>query len=49
MLEKTLFDHVRIGNLDLKNRMIRSATWEGLVESDGKMPEERCSPKFGQV
>ncbi len=40
MSEKTLFDHVRIGNLDLKNRLIRSATWEGLVESDGKMPEE---------
>jgi 2,4-dienoyl-CoA reductase-like NADH-dependent reductase (Old Yellow Enzyme family) len=36
---KTLFDQTRIGNLKLKNRLIRSATCENLAR-DGHMTEE---------
>ncbi len=32
---KTLFDPIRIGSLILKNRCIRSATWEGIAEPSG--------------
>ncbi len=32
----SLFDPAYIGCLELKNRMIRSATWEGMCESDGR-------------
>ena len=31
-----LFDSVRIGPLRLPNRLVRSATWEGLCEKDGR-------------
>lgn len=37
---KKLFESVRLGNLTLKNRLIRSATWEGLALPDGGIPEE---------
>ena len=36
---KTIFDSVDLGNLHLKNRLIRSATWEGLADEAGHMPE----------
>jgi 2,4-dienoyl-CoA reductase-like NADH-dependent reductase (Old Yellow Enzyme family) len=36
---KSIFDKVTLGKLQLKNRLIRSATWEGLADSDGHMPE----------
>lgn len=32
-----LFQETRIGNLVLKNRFVRSATWEGMAESDGRV------------
>jgi len=32
---KTLFDQTTIKHLDLPNRFIRSATWEGLASTDG--------------
>ncbi len=32
----SLFDQGSIGNLPLKNRMIRSATWEGMCDPDGR-------------
>ncbi|MCF6249163.1 MAG: NADH:flavin oxidoreductase [Desulfobacula sp.] len=32
----SLFDQGSIGNLSLKNRMIRSATWEGMCDPDGR-------------
>ncbi|MBN1475269.1 NADH:flavin oxidoreductase [Candidatus Sumerlaeota bacterium] len=35
----TLFDPVRIGPLELANRTVRSATWEGLAEDDGRATE----------
>lgn len=36
---KNLFDRVKIGNMDIKNRFVRSATWENMTE-DGHMNEE---------
>lgn len=30
-----LFESVRIGSLELKNRFVRSATWEGMANEDG--------------
>lgn len=32
----TLFDEVVIKGVTMRNRMVRSATWEGMCESDGK-------------
>ncbi|MDY0131771.1 MAG: NADH:flavin oxidoreductase [Desulforegulaceae bacterium] len=32
---KQLFEPANIGNLELKNRFIRSATWEGMAEDNG--------------
>jgi len=37
---KTIFEQVALKNLTLKNRLIRSATWEGLAALDGGIPEE---------
>ncbi len=32
---KTLFDHVNINNIELKNRLVRSATWERMADENG--------------
>lgn len=32
---RSLFDPVTIGTLRLPNRLVRSATWEGLCAEDG--------------
>ncbi|MCO1603137.1 oxidoreductase [Desulfosporosinus nitroreducens] len=37
---KTLFDQTTIKHLDLSNRFIRSATWEGLASTDGGVTTE---------
>lgn len=37
---KTLFDKTKIKNMELKNRFVRSATWEGLANEDGHINEE---------
>lgn len=37
---KTLFEPCQIGNLDLKNRLVRSATWENMATEDGHMTKE---------
>ena len=36
---KNLFDAVEMNNLHVKNRLIRSATWEGIAEYDGSIGE----------
>ncbi len=38
-MKKTLFDRVKLGSIELKNRLIRSATWEGLADASGHLPE----------
>ena len=40
---KTIFDAADLGNLHLKNRVIRSATWEALAKSDGGPTDEQLS------
>lgn len=37
---KHIFETAQLGNLVLRNRMIRSATWEGLADEVGHMPEQ---------
>ena len=37
---KTIFDKTTMKNLDLKNRLFRSATWEALADNDGHFDEE---------
>jgi 2,4-dienoyl-CoA reductase-like NADH-dependent reductase (Old Yellow Enzyme family) len=36
MAMKTLYDKVNIGNLELPNRFVRSATWEGMCDEFGR-------------
>ena len=40
MSESVLFHPTRIGSLELPNRFVRSATWEGLAAPDGDCTEE---------
>ena len=35
-----MFEEVQIGQLKLKNRMMRGATWENLATDDGKLTDE---------
>ncbi|MBA7682293.1 NADH oxidase [subsurface metagenome] len=37
---KKLFDKTKINQMELKNRFVRSATWEGLANSDGSCSGE---------
>jgi len=37
---KKLFDKTKINQTELKNRFVRSATWEGLANSDGSCSAE---------
>ena len=37
---KKVFEAVQLGNLSLKNRLVRSATWEGIARPDGSVTEE---------
>ncbi|MBR7069919.1 MAG: NADH:flavin oxidoreductase [Oxalobacter sp.] len=37
---KKLFETARLGNLILKNRLVRSATWEGLALPDGGITDQ---------
>ncbi|MBQ7705768.1 MAG: NADH:flavin oxidoreductase [Selenomonadaceae bacterium] len=37
---KKIFEPVEMKNLQLKNRLIRSATWEGIADSDGCIDEK---------
>lgn len=36
----SVFDAITVGCVPLKNRLIRSATWEGRAETDGRMNED---------
>jgi 2,4-dienoyl-CoA reductase-like NADH-dependent reductase (Old Yellow Enzyme family) len=37
---KQLFERTKINQMELKNRFVRSATWEGMANSDGSCSEE---------
>ena len=37
---KNIFDAIEMKNLKLKNRLIRSATWEGIAKLDGSIDNE---------
>lgn len=37
---KSLFEEVKLGNIVLKNRFIRSATWENMTTKDGHLTKE---------
>jgi len=39
----TLFDETSINGMTLKNRLVRSATWEGMCNTDGKPTEKLIS------
>lgn len=37
---KHIFEPVKLNSIELKNRLIRSATWEGIANPDGSVTEE---------
>ena len=37
---KYLFEKTTIKNMSLKNRFVRSATWEGLANADGHINDD---------
>lgn len=37
---KKIFEEIQLNNLTLKNRLVRSATWEGIADPDGSVAEE---------
>ncbi len=37
---KNIFDKVALKNLRVKNRLVRSATWEGIAEIDGSIGDD---------
>ncbi len=37
---KKLFEPIQIGNLKLRNRLVRSATWEGIAGEDGSISKD---------
>lgn len=39
-MEKSLFDSIQIADVILKNRFVRSATWEGMCDSAGKVTSQ---------
>ena len=37
---KNLFEPISLAGLSIKNRLVRSATWEGIANPDGSITEE---------
>ena len=37
---KKIFEAVELKNLTVRNRLVRSATWEGIANPDGSVTEE---------
>ena len=38
--DEKIFEQVELNHISLKNRLVRSATWEGIAEPDGGLTEE---------
>ncbi len=36
----TIFEPIKIGKLELKNRVVRSATWDGAADSEGMVTDD---------
>ena len=47
-MEKSLFDKVNIGNVQLSNRFVRSATWEGMCDESGN-PTVRLADLYREL
>ena len=45
---KKVFEKVEIGTLELKNRIVRSATWEGMCNVDGR-PTDKLTKYYEQL
>ena len=45
---KTLFEETTINGMTLRNRMVRSATWEGMCDPDGR-PTEKLTEFYRQL
>jgi len=45
---KTLYDKVSIGNLELPNRFVRSATWEGMCDENGR-PTQKLADLYREM
>lgn len=41
-MSRNIFDETSIGNMKIKNRLFRSATWVGLAKQDGSLTKELC-------
>jgi len=44
----TLFDLTTINGMTLKNRLVRSATWEGMCDTDGR-PDQKLIDFYGEL
>ncbi|MGD8353782.1 MAG: NADH:flavin oxidoreductase [Pseudomonadota bacterium] len=47
-MKRSLFDPVRIGRMELPNRFVRSATWEGMCDEYGR-PTSRLAALYGDL
>ncbi|MDT8396605.1 MAG: NADH:flavin oxidoreductase [bacterium] len=47
-MSKTLYDKIKIGNLELPNRFVRSATWEGMCDEFGR-PTPRLADLYREL
>lgn len=48
VMKKSLFDKVRIGAMELPNRFVRSATWEGMCDEHGR-PTARLAGLYREM
>ena len=46
---KKIFESAALKNMPLKNRLIRSATWVGIANPDGSVPETKNWQKAESV
>ena len=47
-MAKSLYDKVKIGTLELPNRFVRSATWEGMCDEHGR-PTPRLAELYREL
>ncbi|UCG38115.1 MAG: NADH:flavin oxidoreductase [bacterium] len=47
-MSRTLYDKVSIGTLELRNRFVRSATWEGMCDEHGR-PTSRLADLYREL